>query len=116
MGPLVCEMLRALAGTCEEKGATVKEHQLSFGASMCSFGCAASGEIQKQELQMEEFRVPSLAMSDARRSLCAADGMPGGLGAADQMEKIAQIYTHLSRGSIYSHLDSQTGNTSMKKP
>ena len=67
----------------------MKECQLSFGASMCSCGCAASGEVQKQEFQMEKFHISILAISEARRSLCAADGMPGGLGTPDQVEKIA---------------------------
>lgn len=107
LGPLRCEGLRALVGTYKEKGTTVKEHQLSFGASTCRFGCVASGEVQKQDLQMEKFHFPSLAKSEARRSLSAADSMPGGLGAPDQVEKIAQIYTHLSRRRIYAHLTSQ---------
>lgn len=75
---------------------------------MSSWRCAASGEVQKQKLQIEKFHIPILAMSEARRAFCAVDRMPGRLGAPDQVEKIAQIYTHLSRGRIYTHLDSQT--------
>lgn len=74
-----------------------------------SFGCAASGEVQNQELQMEKFHVPILATSEARGSLCAVEGVPGGLGTPDHVKNIAQIYIHLSRRRIYAYLDSQTG-------
>lgn len=63
-GALGYEGLRALTGTYQAKGAPGKEHQMSFGANMCSFGCAASEEVQKQVLQVEKFHIPILAMSD----------------------------------------------------
>jgi len=37
------------------------------------------------------------------------DGMPEGLGAPDQVEKIVQISTRLSGGRIYAPLASHTG-------
>lgn len=106
-GALGYEGLGALAGTCKEKGATMKEYQLSFGASVCSFGCAASGDVQKQKLQLEKFHAAILAMSEASRSLCAVDIISGGLWTPHQVEKIEKIYSHMSSGRICAHLNSQ---------
>lgn len=53
-----------------------------------NFGCAASGEVQNQALQMEKFHIHILAMSEARGSSCAVEGTPKGLGP---VENTAQI-------------------------
>lgn len=63
----------------------MKEHQLLFGGN---FGCAASGEVQNQEVQMEKFHIPILAMSEARGFSCAVEDMPGGLGPVENITQV----------------------------
>lgn len=41
-----------------------------------NFGCAASEDVQNQELQVEKIHVPILAMSEAEESSCAVEGIP----------------------------------------
>lgn len=62
--------MRGKRGHCEGASAAV------WG----NFGCTASGEVQNQELQMEKFHIPIMAMSESRGSSCAVKGMPGGFG------------------------------------